>query len=179
MTDEEIVKLVQKGDNESFGILIERYEAKMLRYAHKFLFNKENAEDLVQEIFIKSYTNIESFNLEMKFSSWLYRIAHNCFINEIKKKSREPYFYYIDADLLLPKLFTKDRADTEILDNELKEIVDSCIDKISSKYREIIILFFYEELSYKEISDILHIPVSVVGIRLNRAKKAMKKIVKL
>lgn len=179
LLDEEIVEQVQNGNNELFGILIERYENKILRYAQKFLFNHENAEDLMQEIFIKAYTNIESFNLQMKFSPWLYRIAHNYFLNEIKKKSRRPFLYYIDTDMIFPKLFSKESSDTEILNNELQTMMTSCINKINPKYREILILFFYEELSYKEISDVLRISVSAVGVRLNRAKSALKKILKL
>ena len=87
-TDEETVLQVQDGDTESFGILVERYEAKMMRYAHRFLFGYHDAEDLMQEVFIKAYTNIQSFDTKRRFSSWLYRIAHNEFINAIKRKDQ-------------------------------------------------------------------------------------------
>ena len=83
LNDENLVELVQKGDIEMFGSLVERYEQKMLRYAGRFLFDHDNAQDAVQEVFIKAYTNIASFDLTKRFSPWLYRIAHNYFINEI------------------------------------------------------------------------------------------------
>src|ERR1700685_1546732 len=88
-TDEEIVKEVQGGDVESFRILVERYEPKMTRYARRFLFGADDAKDLLQEIFIKTYTNINSFDTERRFSPWIYRIAHNEFVNALKKKTKE------------------------------------------------------------------------------------------
>lgn len=177
-TDEEIVKLIQAGDNNKFGFLIDRYQAKMLRYAKKFLFNTENAQDLVQEIFIKAYRNIESFDVSLNFSPWLYRIAHNLFVNELKKKDVKAFFCF-DLDIFLPKAFSKDFSDKLAIDNELKNAINRCIDKLDHKYKEILILYFFEDLSYKEISDILHIPTSVVGTRLSRAKSNIKKIIKI
>ena len=85
--DEEIARRVQEGDIESFGLLVGRYEAKITRYAGKFLLNGEDDKDLAQEVFIKAYVNIQSFDANRKFSSWLYRIAHNEFINAIRKRS--------------------------------------------------------------------------------------------
>ncbi len=178
LNDENLVELVQKGDIEMFGSLVERYEQKMLRYAGRFLFDHDNAQDAVQEVFIKAYTNIASFDLTKRFSPWLYRIAHNYFINEIKKKGREPIMSF-DADIFLPKLFFNNDPEKDILDKELKELLDLYINKINSKYKEVLILYYFEDLSYREISDILHIPLSAVGIRLNRGKKAMQKIIKI
>jgi len=175
-TDEEIVKMIQAGDNDKFGVLIDRYEVKMLRYARRFLFQSENAADLVQEVFIKAYSNIEGFDSKLKFSPWLYRIAHNRFINELNKKGRVTFFF--DLDTFLPMARSKDNADRDALDKELKAVIGECIDKLDQKYREVVVLYFFDNFSYKEVSDILHIPVSVVGIRLNRAKKNMKKLIK-
>ena len=84
-TDEQIAQAVQKGDSSAFGLLVERYEPKLLRYAKKFLFDYEDGKDIVQEVFIKAYSNIQSFDSGRSFSSWIYRIAHNEFINAIRK----------------------------------------------------------------------------------------------
>ena len=89
-TDEYIAGQVQTGNVQSFGTLVERYEEKLRRYARRFLFGYTDAEDLVQDVFVKSYTNIQSFDTSRSFSSWIYRIAHNEFINAIKKKGKEP-----------------------------------------------------------------------------------------
>ncbi len=173
LTDEEIARLVQSGDIDVFGELIKRYEAKMLRYAKKFLFNYEDAEDIVQEVFLKAYINIQSFDAGRKFSSWLYRIAHNEFINAIKKKKRQPLLLF-DSDTLFPRLASKERADTKVNEQEISQMLDKCLNKLNAKYREPLILYYFEELSYKEIADVLRIPIATVGIRLQRGKKIMK-----
>lgn len=176
LSDEELVRLVQGGDTEIFGLLIERYEPKMMRYAKRFLFDSESAKDLVQEVFIKSYVNINGFDLTKKFSPWLYRIAHNSFINEIGRKNRDRSLFF-GADIFLPRLFSKDSAEKDLLDRELKEDLNACLANIALRYREVLVLYYFENLSYQEIADVLHIPVAAVGVRLSRARKAMRKII--
>ena len=175
LTDEEIAHLVQSGKTDLFGILIERYEEKMKRYAKRFLFDHEDAEDLAQEVFLKTYINIRSFKTSKKFSSWLYRIAHNEFINAIKKKGKEPIPFF-DYDVIFPHPVSKENTDKKITESELRAILDKCLSKLKPKYREAIVLYYFEELSYKEIADVLHIPIATVGIRLQRGKKIMKSL---
>ena len=176
-TDEKIAQMVQKGKSESFGLLVERYEAKIIRYARRFLFNYNDIEDLAQEVFIKAYTNIQSFDASRKFSPWIYRIAHNEFINAIKKKGKEPLPLF-DLDVLLPRLISKEKTDKNTTEQELRSLLDKCLDKLNSKYREPLILRYFEELNYQEIADILRIPISTVGIRLKRGKEKMKSFCK-
>lgn len=173
LTDEEIALKVQSGMVEPFGILVGRYEEKIKRYGRKFLSGYEDVEDVVQEVFIKTYANIQSFDASKKFSPWIYRIAHNEFINQIKKKKREPLPLF-NPDSIFPNLFSKERVDGESEKKEMREFIDKCLDKLKPKYREILTLFYLEELSYQEISDILHIPVSTIGVRLKRAKSLLK-----
>lgn len=177
LTDEEIVCKVQSGKKEQFGFLVTRYEEKMKRYAKKFLFGYEDAEDIIQEVFLKAYINIQSFDASRKFSSWLYRIAHNEFINAIKKRGKEPLPFF-NFDILLPGLVAKNGTDDDLNKKELNNILKKCLDKISPKYREPVVLYYIEELSYKEIADVLRIPTSTVGVRIKRGKEAMKKIYK-
>ncbi len=101
-SDEAIVREVQQGGSNLFGLLVERYEKKMLRYARKFLLGGEDAEDLAQEVFLKAYTNIQSFDSRRRFSPWLYRIAHNEFVNAIKKNGASRYRFLILAWILMP-----------------------------------------------------------------------------
>ncbi|MFH1890958.1 MAG: RNA polymerase sigma factor [Candidatus Kuenenbacteria bacterium] len=174
-TDEEIAQAVQNGNSESFGLLVERYEQKLLRYAKKFLFGYTDAEDLVQEVFIKSYINIQSFNTNRRFSPWLYRIAHNEFINAIKKKGKEPVPFW-DPDTLFPHPVAAEITDREVIEKDLKKILDSCLDKLEQKYREPLVLFYFEEMDYQTIGDVLKIPVATVGVRLHRARLVLRKI---
>ncbi len=173
--DEEIARMVQSGNFELFGELVKRYEAKMKRYARKFLNITEDIEDVVQEVFIKVYQNIKSFNPERKFSSWLYRIAHNEFVNALKKRKRRKVFSFFELDILLPYPVAKN--DSQDIDLKgIRQAIDKYLDKLEIKYREPIILYYLEELSYKEIAGILHIPISTVGIRLKRGREKLKKL---
>lgn len=174
-TDEEIAALVQSGDLESFSFLVERYEVKLKRYARKFLARAEDIDDIVQEIFIKTYINIKSFDSEKRFSPWIYRIAHNELVNELKRKERSPLLFF-DADTLFPHPISKEMADKKTQEKEVKKILDKCLGKIPSKYREPLVLFYIEELSYNEIAEIMHVPASTVGVRLKRGKRMLKKL---
>ncbi|PCH92054.1 hypothetical protein COB80_00920, partial [Candidatus Kaiserbacteria bacterium] len=98
-TDEDIVQRVQSGDTEAFALLIELYEKKITRYANKFLYNYQDREDAVQDVFIKAYQNIQSFRSGERFSPWIYRIAHNTFLNVVRKQSREKVSFF-DTDQL-------------------------------------------------------------------------------
>ncbi len=179
LSDEELAREVQSGKQEAFTILFQRYEQKMLRYGQRFLYSYEDLEDAVQEVFIKTYKNIKSFNTNRKFSTWIYRIAHNTFINVIKKNGREPVSFF-DFDTLVKLPISAENSLEEALDT--KENIGKIVDRLKElapKYREVLILCYLEELEYKEIADILSIPISTVGVRIARAKAQLKKNCKL
>ncbi|MCK9344896.1 MAG: RNA polymerase sigma factor [Candidatus Pacebacteria bacterium] len=174
-TDEEIVLLVQRGDTEQFGELVERYEEKLLRYGRKFLSRREDIQDIVQDIFISTYQNIQNFDTLQRFSPWIYRIAHNAFVNRLKKNSYNPLIL-VDFDTLVSHPVYEDPAPLEREQKEMRVMIDRGLEELAPKYREILILHYLEDMSYKEISDILQIPGGTVGIRLKRAKEALKKV---
>lgn len=174
VTDEELAAAVQKGDKEQFGLLVGRYEKKLFRYGRRFLSQKENVEDVVQEVFIKTYQAIQSFDISQRFSPWIYRIAHNMFVNAIKKNSRTP-LSFIDFDTLIAHPVYEE---TTISDEEraiMRKMIDRGLEHLSPAYREILILYYLEELTYKEIADIIRVPIGTVGIRLKRSRDALKK----
>ncbi|MFA5999618.1 MAG: sigma-70 family RNA polymerase sigma factor [Candidatus Paceibacterota bacterium] len=174
-TDEEIAKLVQQGEHNSFAVLIDRYEEKILRYGKKFLSNRDDIVDITQDIFINTYKNLQNFDATKKFSSWIYRMAHNAFINEMKKNTFRPITMF-DFDTLVSHLVYEDTSLKEREQEEIKCAIDQCLDKIKPKYKEVLILYYIEDLGYQEISDILEIPKGTVGIRIKRAKEELKKI---
>ncbi|MFH1451164.1 MAG: sigma-70 family RNA polymerase sigma factor [bacterium] len=175
-TDEEIVKRVQMGEIDTFSFLVSRYEERMMRYARKFLLGYEEAQDSVQNVFIKAYRNINGFDIKRKFSSWLYRIAHNEFINVLKKKKEIPILG-LDIGAIFP---ASDRynAFKEVERKETKAMLEGHLNRLDPKYREVLVLFYFEDLDYKEISEVMHIPVSTVGVRLKRGKEIIKKVIK-
>lgn len=172
-TDEAIAEEVQRGNRERYGLLVERYEQKMSRYVRRFLYDADDAADVVQDVFVKAYINIKSFDIKQRFSPWMYRIAHNECINSIKKKKREPLPFF-DADALFPHPVARERADDEMQVKQIRLALDRCLKELDAKYREPLILYYFEELEYREISDILRIPVSTVGVRLNRGRVILK-----
>ncbi len=174
-TDESVARRVQNGDKNAFGILIERYEGKMLSYAKRFLANREDRQDLVQDVFIKVYENINDFDTERKFSPWIYRIAHNTFVNELKAKGRRPIaFDLFSTDLLFPSQ-DGGNAQEEAIHREVKKELETKLDMLDPKYSEPLILYYFEDLSYDEISEVLHLPVATVGVRLKRGREMLRK----
>ncbi len=169
-TDLDIVRRVKKGDTDAFGLLMERYESKLTRYLGRFLQNEDVITDVLQDALIKAYVNIQSFDEAYSFSSWIYRIAHNEAVNAIKKKKSTPFSWF-DPEALVPYFAQHDDTEKTIDNEVLKKHIDLVLSELPSTYREILILSFYEELSYKEIALVLKIPISSVGVRINRAKK--------
>lgn len=175
MTDEQLVEKLQQGDEEALGELIRRYQQKLFFYVTKLIGSKDDAEDVVQETFLKVYQNIQSFELDRKFSSWIYRIAHNQAINLAKKRSRVQAIEAVNLDWFAEHekevddfLATEERLE---LSNDMMKLIDD----LRLEYREILVLYYFEEKSYEEISDILQIPKATVGAWLSRAKQQLKK----
>lgn len=175
LTDEELALLTQKGNYEAYGILIDRYEQKIKNYLFRFLQNKADIEDLSQDIFLKSFENIKSFDSKRRFSPWLYRIAHNQVVNFLKKrKYLNTTFLSLDLDTILPYQIINNDLIHEVNNNFQLENIDKVLNKLDFKYRQVFVLYYYENLSYQDISDILQIPLVTVGIRLKRARDFIK-----
>ncbi|HVV38950.1 MAG TPA: RNA polymerase sigma factor [Candidatus Paceibacterota bacterium] len=172
-TDEELARRVQSGDKEVFGALMERYEQKLLRYGAKFLATHDDIVDIVQDVFIRTYQNIQSFDTSQRFSPWIYRIAHNAFVNALKRRSYNP-LTLVDFDTFISHVAYEDPAPKERERKEMRAMIDKGLEELQPKYREVLILHYLEDMPYKEIADILQIPSGTVGIRIKRAKEALK-----
>ena len=175
-TDEKLAMLVQGNNQEAFGVLMDRYQDKLLRYGRRFLAQNESIVDVVQEVFIKAYQNIQSFDATRSFSPWIYRIAHNAFINEIRRRKRDPLLF-VDVDAIIdhPSYEFDPAADEERV--QMKALIDAGLDALTPAYKEIIILYYIENQSYEDISDILQVPIGTVGVRLRRARTRLKEYV--
>jgi len=177
-TDEELVALTIE-NQDFFSCLIDRYSGKLTRYIMRISAStREDAEDLLQEVFVKAYRNINGFDQSLKFSSWIYRIAHNQVISQWRKLKSRPQVIKFEADEDFLKFIA---ADEDLaLDTERKfegEEVRELLEELDEKYREALVLKFIEGKDYKEISDILQKPLGTVATLINRAKKQMKKII--
>jgi len=163
--------MTREKDKELYGELIRRYQGKLSNYLRKFTSNQDELEDILQEVFIKTYQNLYNFNTNKKFSPWIYRITHNEAVNHLKK--------YRKGQISL------DNEEIQIIDENIdiiketdqkitKEIVEKALLKVKEKYRLPLILYFFEQKTYEEIAEIMLIPVNTVGTLIMRGKKNLK-----
>ena len=177
-SDQEVVRMTLQDPNQ-YGILVERYEAKLKRYITRIgVRNPEDQLDVLQEIFIKAYRNLNSFDSSFSFSSWIYRIAHNESVSWFRKKNVRPEGHLIpEADELLTFLSASNEMPDVQFDQHINaDEVGKALLIIDEKYREPIILRFFEHKEYDEISDILEIPIGSVGTLLHRGKKQLASV---
>lgn len=174
-SDEELVKLTL-GDKQLFGMLIERYEAKLTRYIARLgVKNPDDQLDVMQDIFLKIYKNINGFDTKLSFSSWAYRIAHNEAISWYRKKNVRPEGHLVaESDEIVTLISSKEiTADVQVDEQINAKEVTVALERLDEKYKEVLILRFFEHKEYDEISDILKIPVGSVGTLLHRGKKKL------
>lgn len=185
LSDEQLIPLIIK-KKELFSFIIDRYEKKLSSYLFRS-FWITNPDDILQDIFIKIYTNLNSFNPSLKFSSWIYRIAHNHAIDTIKKQKLEINFSEISnniwdsdetdfIDFLSILDIKDDKIDfgTSFDKKNLFKIINESILSLPENYKDVLILKYFEEKDYDEISDILKVPNGTVASWLNRARNLLK-----
>lgn len=178
-SDEDLVSLSLKNP-DYFLPIVRRYEDKLFRYIRRISnLDKDETEDVLQDVFIKVYKNLNSFDSSLKFSSWVYRIAHNETISNYRKRKNKAEIIQFDVD----GSFIKNIADEYDLEKEfaleeLKEKIALILAVLDLKYREVLVLRFLEAKNYSEISDILKKPEGTVATLLNRAKKNFLKELK-
>lgn len=174
-TDEEIVQMTLR-ERSSFGFIVERYEAKLGRYIARLgVKNREDQLDVLQEIFIKAYKNLNNFDIKMSFSAWIYRIAHNEAINWYRKQKVRPEGHLIADGVEVLNLTQDDESMPDIIfdQNINAELLNKAMQTIDKRYREVLVLRYFEYLEYEEISDILKIPIGSVGTLIYRGKKQL------
>lgn len=175
LTDEQLAAGLQDCP-EYLATIINRYQAPLSRYVFRLSgLNREDIEDTLQIIFLKLYLNINSFDQTLKFSTWLYRIAHNETINHYRKRLARPNIDYSAEDGLLNLLTDhnwRDEADRIVW----KTQINQALNNLPDKYRQVIILRYFEDLDYQTIADIIKKPVGTVATLINRAKQKLKQL---
>jgi len=157
----------KRGDREALGSLVRRYERPVYNAAYRMLGNPDEAADVTQTVFLKAFENLDRFNPKYKFFSWIYRIAINESINQLKQRGRtEPL-----ADTLVAAAQSPD----ELLDSgQISREIQSVLMSIQEDHRAVIVLRHFSEFSYRQISAILQIPEKTVKSRLFSARQQMK-----
>lgn len=175
-TDQELVALSLK-EKERYALLVRRYEEKLKRYIVRLSAGRtEDANDILQEVFIKVYKNLNGYDADLKFSSWIYRIAHNETISFLRKINRRPTTYNFEIDAVQVKSVKEDlNIEKEIDKKILAADVAKVVGRLGTKYKEVLLLRYMEDKDYQEISDILKKPAGTVATLLRQAKEEFKK----
>lgn len=176
-SDEELVKLYVAGDTLALQELFNRYEKMVFNTAYRMLMNRNEAMDIVQDVFVLVLRKASTFKGESKFTTWLYRVTINCCKDMQRKRKRDISIDEPTEEGYQPledTLKSKETPPPEIAESaELQRTVREAIFSLPPKFKEIIILYDIEGLSYQEISDVLGIKMGTVKSRLNRARASL------
>lgn len=176
-TDQELVALALK-DRHAFAAIVERYQTALKRYIARLGCRDQcDQDDILQEAFLKIYLNLNDYDPDLKFSSWIYRITHNEAVSFFRKKNISPKPVVTEEELFIFQNLA-DGADIIEMHNKKSEaeIVRQALSELEEQYRDAMMLKFIEEKSYNEISDILKMPIGTVGTLINRGKKQLRRI---
>src|SRR6266850_1707703 len=184
LDDGHVVMRHLTGDPQAFGSLVDRYQTRLLNFVNRTIGDRERAEDLVQEVFIRVFRHLHRFDQTKKFSTWIYTIASNLAKNELRNRSRSPLVTFEQArpreernqrpvDFEDPA----SRPDDQYDQRNLKALVDQTVARLSSHHREVFVLRELEGKSYEEIAEIMHCNLGTVKSRLNRARQSFAELI--
>ena len=171
-TDEQLVRKAQQEDERAFGELVHRYESKVYSLALKMLRNPEDAEDVLQDTFLRAYRGIKSFQGDSTFSTWIYRITANSALMRLRRKHL-PTVSIDDADERETPINIADWAPgpvEQLLNQETQQAMNQAIESLPPEFRQVFVLRDIEELSNSEVAEILDLSVAAVKSRLHRAR---------
>jgi len=168
--DAELIKRTLDGDNDAFAELVTRYKKLIYNVIYNMIDNREEVNDIAQEVFIKIYRSLGKYNLEYKFSTWSVRIATNHCVDVLRKKKADE----ISIDEAIGVSSNFDTPEEDYLKKEKRQRINYELSKLPDKYRIPLILFHKNGLSYEEISQILNEPMSIIKNRLYRARLMLK-----
>jgi len=172
MTDEQIIGRVRGGETRMFGELVRRYQDPVYGMATRFVGRGEDGQDIAQEVFLRVFRGLEHFKGEARFSTWLYRITWNLCADWLRRNRKPGAPLAIDDAAGVADA----RVDLEegLLAAEEQREVRRALDRLDEKYRCVLILLYYQKLSYGQIAAVLDVPPKTVETRLYRARKLLK-----
>lgn len=173
LTDEQLVDQIRQGEDEAYRHLIERHKNYIYTLVYRMVEHRETAEDLTQEIFIKLYRSLIYFRGDSKFTTWLYRLATNVVTDYRRAQKRRPHQTIVDK--LKGWFGSRDEEPEAVaLQKEQQHAVQRMLSELPDKYRLILYLYHYKQLSYQEISEITQLPIKTIETRLYRGKALLK-----
>jgi RNA polymerase sigma-70 factor (ECF subfamily) len=182
MTDNEVIQSIKEGNRNDYRELVERYQALVFRTCMGFVHNKQDAEDLTQEVFIRAWQAIPLFKGESSFATWLYRIAINAALNNQRKTKKSFIIRRIDAMfgseknmVTAPEVIGNENPETILIQDEHRKWLQQALNRLPEKQRTVLVLSKYDDLSQKEIASVLNTTEGAVEALLQRAKTNLRK----
>ncbi len=175
LTDAEIIESVKKGNQADYSILVERYKNKAFTMLKRMLKNDFEAEEILMDAFLKAYNNLGSFKFESKFSTWFYKIAYNTALSRISNSKRiiETQMASIDDVNYLESNYNAD----EYVSENSAELVQKVVNQLPEKNAAVITMFYLEEMTIEEISDVLNLSAANVKVILHRSRNLLRKLI--
>jgi len=177
-----LAQLARNGDRLAFRELVDLYQQKIFHLAYRMVGNSHEAEDVVQETFLRVYTNLHRYDPSQKFSTWIYRIGTNLCIDHLRKRKRK-HKISLDANLydsdqadgydLLPT-DEREQPDHQLILSETKRQIREAIDHMPDQYKTIVILRYLHDMSLQEISEVVDMPVTTIKTRLHRGREYLR-----
>jgi len=184
LDDSGVVTTFLGGEERAFQELVERYQGRLLNFVYRTIGDREKAEDLVQEVFIRVYRHLHRFDRSKKFSTWIYTIASNLAKNELRNRSRNPLVLFQtikknwqDEDRPLQFEDPTSRPDDLYRKRHLRELVEQTVALLPEHHRQVFVLRELEGKSYEEIAEITDCNLGTVKSRLNRARNSSAEII--
>ena len=178
-TNEDIhyINLIFEGNSNAFNILVDRYKDLVFSLALKMVKNREEAEEVAQDTFIKVFKSLSQFKGDSKFSTWIYKVTYNTCLDRLKKTKREQQVVSID-DFNINQIKSIDNALDKMEEEEREKAIQDCINLLSSDDAFLLTLFYFEEQSLEEISKVLGITPNNVKVKLFRSRKKLTTILR-
>ena len=184
LDDSELVTAFLDGEERAFGMLVERYQTRLLNFIYRTIGDRERGEDLVQEVFIRVYRHLHRFDRSKKFSTWVYTIASNLAKNELRNRSRNPLVFFQtikknwqDDDRPLQFEDATARPDDLYRKRHLRELVERSVQQLPAQHRQVFVLGELEGKSNEELAEIPGCNLGTVKSRLNRARNSFAAII--
>jgi RNA polymerase sigma-70 factor (ECF subfamily) len=170
--DNILIAAINNGDTKAYAQLVDRYKDLVYTLALRMLKHREEAEEVAQDTFIKVFKSLNKFKGDSKFSTWIYRVAYNTCLDNLKKNKKHLNNVAID-EFTYNKLDTIDNALDHIIKEEKSTLIKNCINKLPEDSSALLTLFYFEELSLDEISKIINVEANTVKVKLFRARKKL------
>ena len=177
LADGELVRTAVSGREAAFEELVRRYQRPIASYVYRMVGDYDAALDLTQEVFIKVYNSLSRYRSEFKFSTWIYKIAHNTAIDHLRRHTVRDQIMTADGDGPRSEIAIESRRLTPEQESEREERrseIESVVQSLPAAYRELIVLRHSHDLSYDEIAEVTGLPLGTVKNRLFRAREAMR-----